>query len=157
MDTEFCAQFYWAPRKMLYDIFWAVKLAAIGKNWMGYSHILSVWSELNNSDLLARAINLNPQKLSYLTSQLVVVVVFVCFLVDCAICVCVCVWLFDLVLMYLCDCVSVCLCLFEILDASKNMTKEQPSPSCHHHQPEAFFFYLISKLLVVPTAAGTTG
>ena len=103
MDTEFCAQCYWAQQTMLYDIFWAFKLAAIGENWMGYSHIFSVWRELNNSDLLARVSNVNPQKLWYLNSQLVVVVVFVC-LCDCAISVCMClsVWFSFYVFMWLC-------------------------------------------------------
>ena len=134
MDTEFCGQCYWAQQMILYDIFWAFKLAAIGENWMGYSHIFSVCRELNNSDILARVINVNPQKLWYLNSQLVVVVVFV-FLWLCNLCLCVfeCLILF---FMYLCDCVSVCLCLCEILDASKNMTKKS-NPSCHHHQLEA--------------------
>ena len=60
----------------------------------------------NGSDLLARAINLKPQKLSYLNSWLVLVVVFMCL---CVLFECVCVFIYMIVCFY----------LFEMTDALK--------------------------------------
>ena len=78
----------------------------------------------NNLGLLGWAIHLKPQNLSYLNSQLVEVVVFVCLwvfycvYVSGFVCLLVCLSVY-----VLCDCVLVRLCLCEMTDASKNMTK----------------------------------
>ena len=72
---------------MWYDRFRASKLTSIG-NKSYFQCVESYKYDKNNSDLLARAIQLRPQNLSYPNSWLVVVKVFVCMCVCLSVCLC---------------------------------------------------------------------